>query len=167
MKPKALPHIERVKELVEYDKDTGAFTWKTYRGGKAKAGTAAGYMAKNGYLIVCIDHNNCKASRLAWLLVTGQDPGEMDIDHIDGNPSNNAFANLRIATESQNCTNRKRRSDNKSGYKGVYAMGKKWAAQITANKKMMYLGVYDTPELAHQKYLEQAAIFHGEFGRAA
>lgn len=167
MKPKALPKIERVKELVDYDKDLGTFTWKTYRGGKAKAGTSAGHMAKNGYLIVCIDNNNCKASRLAWLLVTGQDPGEMDIDHIDGNPSNNTFANLRIATESQNCTNRKRRSDNKSGYKGVYAMRKKWAAQITANKKTMYLGVYDTPELAHQKYLEHAAILHGEFGRAA
>ncbi len=162
-----LPSIERVRELVEYDKETGAFTWKVYRGGKAKAGTTAGSYRADGYRAICIDLRSYQASRLAWLLVTGQDPGEMDIDHIDGNPSNNTFSNLRIATESQNCTNRKKRSDNKSGYKGVYAMGKKWAAQITANKKMMYLGVYDTPELAHQKYLEHATVLHGEFGRAA
>ena len=167
MKPHTLPDINRVKELVDYDKDTGFFTWKVYRGGKAKAGTPAGSIRSDNYYAICIDLRSYQASRLAWLLVTGEDPGHMDIDHIDGNPSNNVFANLRIATESQNCTNRKRRSDNKSGYKGVYAMGKKWAAQITANKKMMYLGVYETPELAHQEYLKHAAVLHGEFGRAA
>ena len=90
-----------------------------------------------------------------------------DIDHIDGDKLNNKFENLRLATESQNCSNRKRKSNNSSGYKGVYRMGKKWAAQITANKCRKFLGVFDTPQNAYQEYLKHAAVMHGEFARAA
>jgi hypothetical protein len=167
MKPVKLPSIDRVKELVDYDKDSGQFTWKVYRGGKAKAGTLAGSVRADGYSAICIDLCSYKSSRLAWLLVTGEDPGEMDIDHINGDVADNRFFNLRLATESQNCCNRKKRSDNTSGFKGVYPMGKKWAAQIRANRKTKHLGVFETPELAHQAYINQANALHGEFARVA
>jgi hypothetical protein len=167
MKPIKLPSPDRVRELVKYDKETGAFTWKVYRGGKAKAGTPAGSIRCDGYRAICIDLYSFQASRLAWLLVTGQDPGTLDIDHINGDVSDNRFCNLRLATEAQNCANRKKRSDNTSGFKGVYAMGKKWAAQICAGSQKKYLGVFDTPELAHAAYISHAAVMHGEFARAA
>ncbi len=167
MKPIKLPSVDRVRELVEYDKETGSFTWKVYRGGKAKAGTPAGSVRADGYIAICIDLYSYKASRLSWLLVTGQDPGVLDIDHINGDVSDNRFCNLRLATEAQNCANRKKRSDNTSGFKGVYAMGKKWAAQVTAEKQKKHLGVFDTPELAHAAYISHAATMQGEFARAA
>lgn len=167
MKPTKLPSIDRVRELVNYDKVSGLFTWKVYRGGKAKAGTIAGSVRADGYHAICIDLRSYQASRLAWLLVTEKDPDNMEIDHIDGNPLNNSFENLRLATEAQNAINRKLRSDNKSGFKGVYQMGKKWAAQIVADKKRIYLGVFSSPELAHAEYLKHASVMHGEFARAA
>ena len=167
MKPVSLPSIDRINQLVEYNKDDGSFVWKIYRGGKAKAGTPAGSFRADGYHAICIDYHSYKSSRLAWFIVTGEDPKEFDIDHINGDVADNRFCNLRIATESQNCSNRKKRSDNKSGFKGVHAMGKKWAAQVCANKQRKYLGVFDTPELAYAAYINHANVMQGEFARAA
>ena len=167
MKPRTLPDIKRVNELVDYDKETGSFMWKVYRGGKAKAGTQAGSVRPDGYHAICIDLRSYKSSRLAWMIVTGEDPVEFDIDHINGDSSDNRFCNLRLATDHQNCANRKKRSDNKSGFKGVYQMGNKWAAQITAQNKRKHIGVFDTPEIAHAAYLNYASVMHGEFARAS
>lgn len=167
MKPHNLPSLERIKELVDYNQENGLFTWKVYRGGKAKAGTPAGSIRVDGYMAICIDKKSYFSSRIAWYLSTGIDPVNFDIDHIDGNKMNNRFSNLRLATESQNCSNRKRRADNTSGFKGVYRMGKKWAANITANKCKKHLGVFDTPEIAYAEYLKHASSMHGEFARSA
>jgi hypothetical protein len=167
MKPIPLPNIERINQLVDYNKEDGSFVWKIYRGGKAKVGTLAGSFRTDGYHAICIDCHSYKSSRLAWFIVTGEDPKEFDIDHINGDVADNRFCNLRIATESQNCSNRKKRSDNKSGFKGVYAMGKKWAAQVCANKQKKHLGVFETPELAYAAYINHANVMQGEFARAA
>lgn len=90
--------------------------------------------------------------------------GDM-VDHIDTNPLNNCRDNLRLADHTKNCQNANRRKDNQSGYKGVSIDGHKWRARIQANGKSLFLGNYDTPELAHVAYCEAAKKYHGEFAR--
>ena len=78
-----------------------------------------------------------------------------DIDHIDGNPSNNKLSNLRDVPHRINIQNRKSKTTrNKSGFLGVVQRGNKFAAHIHRNGKQIYLGLYETPELAHKVYKE-------------
>lgn len=163
MNPIKMPSVEEVKNVLDYDSETGIFTWKINRGGVAKAGTIAGSTRKDGYYQICINGTSYKTNRLAWLYMTGNDPLELDIDHIDCDRANNKFSNLRVASGSQNCANRNKRSDNKSGYKGVYKMGNKWASSITCNKIRKFLGMFDTPLNAYNAYIEASKKYHGEF----
>jgi len=70
---------------------------------------------------------------------------ENEIDHIDGNPNNNAISNLRLSTSSQNKCNTKLRKDNTSGVKGLhwYKAYSKWQVNIGINKKTKCLGYFD------------------------
>lgn len=85
------------------------------------------------------------------------------VDHIDGNTLNNIRSNLRVATHAENLRNRKRQSNNKSGFKGVTYSRGRWVAEIRANKRKIYLGSYNTPEEAHEAYKTAAVKYHGDF----
>jgi len=95
-------------------------------------------------------------------------PPGMEIDHIDGNTLNNTRANLRLATRSQNAANRRVRSDNISGFKGVTFLkaNRKWRAKIFLNRKTKYLGLFDTAAEASAAYMKAATEQYGEFARA-
>ena len=88
-------------------------------------------------------------------------------DHRHGSTLNNQDSNLRIATNMENCYNQKKRSSNKSGFKGAAFHKKtgKYQATIRANGKLVYLGLHETPELAHAAYIKAAERLHGEFAR--
>ncbi len=158
---------ERLKELLHYDAMTGEFTWKVYRGGKARVGTIASYDDGQGYIRIKIDGTRYKAHRLAFLYMTGEWPKDQ-VDHIDGCRSNNAFKNLREATERQNSANRRRSVGSYSGFKGVSFNRKQgnYSAQIKVNGKLIRLGRFNTPEAAHAAYCEAAKHHFGEFMRA-
>jgi len=96
-------------------------------------------------------------------------PVEKIVDHINGNRLDNRLINLRLCDYSQNQYNKGLTKANKSGYKGVYwhKTKKKWATNISANKKQYYLGCFDTPEAAYAAYCEKAKELHGEFARLA
>jgi hypothetical protein len=87
------------------------------------------------------------------------------VDHINGNPSDNRIANLREASDAQNCLNRKIRSDNKSGEKGVSADPKGWRARINVNGKTVHLGYFESIDLAADAARRARERFHGEFCR--
>lgn len=89
------------------------------------------------------------------------------VDHINGDTLDNRRSNLRLATPAENMRNQKRRKDNSSGYKGVcfHKQTKKWMARVVIKGKGIYLGVFDTPELAYQAYCDSARQIHGEFFR--
>lgn len=89
------------------------------------------------------------------------------IDHINGDKLDNRKENLRVCSASNNAMNRGRQSNNKSGYKGViYDKERdKWRAEITVNKKRMYLGRYETVEEAAEAYRKAAELYHGEFAK--
>jgi hypothetical protein len=94
-------------------------------------------------------------------------PKEILIDHINGNSLDNRKQNLRLCTKIQNCQNQKIRSDNTSGFKGVYKPLNRntWCANITHSKKRIHLGVFKTKEEAAHAYNKAALKYHGEFAR--
>jgi hypothetical protein len=93
--------------------------------------------------------------------MTGKFP-EQEIDHIDGDGTNNRWENLREATRAQNNANC--RGYNKCGIKGVYQRGPSWIAQISPNGgRSIHLGCFRTPEEAHAAYLAAAHKYFGEF----
>jgi hypothetical protein len=132
------------------------------------AGAVAGCINKLGYTQIYIGNIAYLAHRLAWLYMTGEWPKDK-IDHRDLCRSNNIFSNIREASSSDNNRNMSTRSDNTSGYKGVYfsrARGK-WIAQISAGGKPRNLGGFTTREDAAGAYSAAAMELHGAFARTA
>jgi hypothetical protein len=113
-----LPDLETIESLLHYDPETGEFTWKVDNR-RARKGSVAGTISVYGYRIIKIKPNFYRAHRLAFLLMTGNDPGELEIDHIDGDRANNRWENIRAASTGQNNRNRKVNRLNKLGIKGV------------------------------------------------
>jgi hypothetical protein len=62
----------RLRELLDYDPETGRFTWRVHRGGKAFAGDIAGRLQKSGHRYIMIDQEFYGAGRLAVFWMTGQ-----------------------------------------------------------------------------------------------
>lgn len=162
-----------LRDLVSYDPETGAFRWRSdrYCGRNlnrkmACAGDAVGSINALGYHIVRFGKKDYSAHRLAWLYVHGKWPQELD--HVNGDRSDNRIANLRECTSSQNKANQKIRSDSTSGLKGVFKQAgcNSWYSRIRKNGKLVYLGSFPTPELAHAAYARAAREIHGEFARA-
>ena len=139
---------DRLKELLNYDPETGVFTWRVCRY-CVQAGETAGYLNPNGYIYIKIDGKDYRLHRLVWLYVHGIIP-KQQLDHINGNRSDNRLVNLRVVTNKQNCENRKQQANNTSGYRGVHwnASANKWVARIRHHGKRHHVGVFDTAEEA-------------------
>jgi hypothetical protein len=157
---------QRLRELLDYEPQTGKFFWKVRTARCVKIGSLAGAIERNGYRRIDLLNKHYLAHRLAWLYVNGEWPLG-DLDHVNGNKDDNRVANLRPATVSQNAMNKKMPATNKTGFKGVCQVGKKFQAGIKRNGKSTHLGWHDTPEAAHAAYVEKANEIFGEFARAA
>lgn len=150
---------ERLREVVVYDPATGVFTWVITRSSRARAGDIAGAMTQHGYLTVCIDYGRYYLHRLAWLWAYGAWPSK-NIDHIDGDRTNNSLSNLRDVSQMINAQNTKH-ARNASGLMGVYmASANCWVASLCVNRKKVHIGCFRTPELAHKAYLEAKRRLH-------
>lgn len=150
--------IERANQLLDYDETTGVLRWRVTRGRQAKAGDIAGTIIQ-GRRYVKICGRSYLAHRLIFAIKTGRLPSG-EIDHIDGNPDNNAWCNLRECTHSQNGQNRKVSKANKSGLIGVSKHGNGWQATICVNKVYRHLGRFKTPEEAHAAYVAAKRELH-------
>jgi hypothetical protein len=161
---------ERLREVLDYDVETGEFRWKPrpekVGGGwhrkifnQRYAGKRAGCPDAYGYIQITVDGRNYKAHRLAWLLVHGVLPADQSIDHRDGDPASNAISNLRLANPAQQMANQRRRKTAKPGAKGCYwsPRDKRWAAAIWQNGKRIPLGYHRELEDAKAAYAKAAA----------
>lgn len=160
---------EKLRAELDYDPETGNFTRKKTSGSRL-AGTAAGGLAKNGYLYIGAAGNRYLGHRLAWLYMTGAWPvGE--IDHANMNPSDNRWQNLRSATKAQNRANVGARRNNPLGVKGVrfhpHQKQRPYAANISIDGRPKYLGSFETAQEAHEAYCTAAQERHGEFARGS
>lgn len=150
--------IEFLDINVAYDQQTGLFSWKKKRQGIVDG--KFGNLEKTGYVRAKLLNKKHLAHRLAWFIVHKQWP-EGQIDHINGNRSDNRIVNLRVVDQSGNSQNRRvKQRNNQSGYFGVHASGTRWRAQIRIDKKLKHLGLFDTPELASMAYIEDKRSIH-------
>lgn len=134
---------EELKESLNYNPETGVFTWKVRRKNSVQIGDVAGTKHPNGYIVIMVHGKLYGAHRLAWLYVHGYLP-EYDVDHINRIKDNNRIINLREVSRSCNMRNTGNHKDNTSGVKGVgwAKRENKWYAQIRVNQKGKSLGYY-------------------------
>lgn len=131
----------RLKTLLHYDPITGDFTRLLATSRRTKVGDLVSCPDKNGYMRVMLDRNNYMLHRLAFLYMTGEIPSE--VDHIDRNPMNNAWSNLRATTRLENNLNRGTQKNNTSGHTGVIRRANgNWSSRIRVNGKCIVLGTF-------------------------
>lgn len=153
---------EKVKELFDY-KD-GELFWKK-PGPNKRTDRPAGAVNRNGYRRIKYMYKLYAVHRLVWTY-HGNDPVDF-IDHINGDVLDNRIENLRAATHSQNCMNRRQRCDNKSGIKGVRwdKLKQKWIGSVGLNYKNHYAGEFATKEEAGEAVAKLRAELHGVFAK--
>lgn len=154
-----------LKELFHYDPITGEFlrvglvnphTKKIIKCNR-KINTQS-----RGYFQVGIGDKVHPVHRVIWVWMTGELPNE--IDHIDGDRSNNKWSNLRDASRKENCKNLGVGTKNTSGVIGVTRTKgtDRYVAFITVNGERIYLGSYGSLEEAGtvRKNYEKMFNFH-------
>jgi hypothetical protein len=158
---------ERLRELLEYDPETGVFRWLVRTSNRIKVGQIAGCIS-NGYRVIRVDGSMFLAHRLACLYMTGKWPADQ-IDHRNVVRPDIRWSNLREASSQQNSANRGALRNNKSGLKGAIFEKRsgRWISKIVISGRLTYLGSFDTPEEAHKTYMAAAVRHYGEFARAA
>lgn len=141
-------------------------TWNARWAGK-EAFTA---LSSDGYFMGAIFGSTYRAHRIVWALHYGDWP-DNQIDHINGDKTDNRVLNLRQASQMENNRNCALSKNNKSGYNGVYFDGRRntWRAFITINYKTISLGSYVGKEMAiaMRKNAEINYGFHENHGRKA
>jgi hypothetical protein len=141
---------ERLREVLNYDPETGIFTWKIKHLSNKQAGT----VHEHGYRRIRVDSVLYLAHRLAWMYSFGSFPAN-EIDHVDGDKLNNRIDNLRDVPRSINAENlRAAKRHSISGVLGVIKLGSRYKARIAVSGKTICLGRYDTEEEAYQAYLK-------------
>lgn len=157
---------ERLRSLLRYDPETGRFHWIVKRGAwKSRLESRAGSTGRNGYEYVRVDGRLYLAHRLATLFMTGRWPAA-DVDHINGDQSDNRWANLREASRQENLWNSAPRSTKRVREKGVWRYEHGYRAAIYVGGKSRHLGVYGTAKEAHAAYAQEATKLRGKFARA-
>ena len=167
MKTNSLPPPDYLNHRYHYNPDTGVLTHrnpkkKSYQGREVGSRPNA-----DGYKVIKIDGVLYIQSRIIWMMMTEQDPGELEVDHKDEDKLNNKWSNLRLVTSSQNKHNRSLAADNTSGFKGVCwdKAVNKWKAAINfmqdGKVKHINLGRFETAEEAHEQWSNVASVLHG------
>ncbi|MFB6311531.1 MAG: HNH endonuclease signature motif containing protein [Salinirussus sp.] len=150
-----------------YEPDTGILYWRVHRG-KATPGKEAGSTELiGGVHYKCLGWSNRKYSvhRVIWLLVYGEWPNGQ-IDHIDGDGTNNRLSNLRDVDAVGNSRNKRLHSNNTSGSTGVTRSRGMWQASIYHGKRTIFLGRFPSFEEARKarKKAETEYGYHPNHG---
>ena len=181
MAVKELPDPELLRKLLDYDPSTGLLVWRHRPAemfnrhsvfccwnARHAGNPAFNCFSRGGYQTGTLLGVHYYAHRIAWAIHYGEDPNS-ELDHINGDKTDNRIANLRKVTRRQNSRNRPLRADNKTGVPGVHweKACQKWRARIKANGKNVSLGVYDTVEeaVAVRIAAEKQHGYHPNHGR--
>jgi len=150
--------IEIIQELLDYDPETGGFTWRPRSGEWFKtdhdrnawnaryAGKEAGGVRTNawGYpkLKIRLLGKDCLGSRLAFLWMRKDLPDQ--VDHLDRDSLNNRWSNLAPSNHTENSKNKSAYRTNTSGVTGVswHRPSGKWQARAELGGKKHYLGLF-------------------------
>ena len=163
---------ESIRDLLDYDPDSGVFTWrkrdirwfKSYKGwatwngkfagkraGRVWTSPRTGYQSRHLYLL----GKNNNEHRLVWMWMTGNTP-PLQIDHINRDATDNRWSNLRSTEGFSNNMNMSMHSSNTSGVTGVswFKPAKKWAAKCELSGKRYYLGYFNNLDEAAMEVME-------------
>lgn len=158
MAPKPLPSPEVLRQLLRYEPETGRLFWLPRAGAMcASAGhqnrwntlnagnEAMASFDAHGYRCGRVMSVKMRAHRVIWAMAHNFWPPDQ-IDHINGDRTDNRLQNLRMATNAQNCRNMKLPKTNSSGVMGVgwYRPYGKWVASIRVSGKVKFLGYFST-----------------------
>jgi hypothetical protein len=143
--------LELINMFLFYDKETGLFTWKRKYNNR-NVGDSAGHTNKDGYIRISIFNGKYAAHRIAWVMEYNTYP-KGQIDHINGNRSDNRIENLRDVSDRSNKFNRTVVL-NRFGVMGVHKpkKGNKYEARINLNGQQVTLGRFYTIEEAAACY---------------
>jgi hypothetical protein len=168
MKARILPPLADIKAAFRYNPVTGEFQRK-----KKKSGWRPMHQRATGRRSIYYKGQGYPASRIAYYMMTGEDPGDLYVDHINGDGTDNRWGNLRAVTPSENSINRKTHA--KSGHKGIYLRPRKsgppaYVVQVCRKtgrgpvgekysrdgfkRKTHTLGIFDTLEEAKECYIK-------------
>lgn len=158
--------------MLDYDQVSGKLTWKNQTHWRRVNGEEAGRIHSDGSVELIIDNKFYRAARIIWRMVTGDDPGEDEVDHEDLNNSNNAWLNLRLASRSENGSNRGLQSNNSTGIKGIWYCWThfRWYAKVQKDGVYYSKGIAglhsDGPPVALVEWvLKMREEKHAEFAR--
>ena len=177
---------QKLRKLIRYDPDSGKLfwlprepgelpnsapghgqEWKARNWNSAHAGKEICYRRREGYIIFSIQRRQYRAHRVAWAIFHGEWPKGV-IDHINGDPSDNRIANLRLVDDIGNSRNAKLPVTNTSGCVGVHFSSRtnRWSAKIGVGIKDMHLGTYRTMDeaIAARKAAEKVLGYSGRHG---
>lgn len=171
--------VEKLRELLRYEPETGSFTWlprsEVDCGSKHEASRwNARYSGKEpfpedfkGYRRIQIYRKRYLAHRVAWAIYTGAWPKDQ-IDHINGDRSDNRIVNLREATRAENNRNKSAALNSTSRYVGVSwsSQAQKWKVGIWHAGKQIHIGFFQSEEEAAAAYDREARDKKGEFAKA-
>ena len=161
MKIKPLPSQGLLRELYDYNQDTGEFVRKTKTGTKKIKP-----ILSSSYRQARVKGTKFSVARLIWMWVYGQDPKNMWIDHINGNKTDNRIKNLRLVSPIENARNMRLYKTNKTGVAGIDMYKGKYRVRIKINKNEIFLGYYEDLDEAIdvRKKAEQHFGFHKNHG---
>lgn len=155
---------------LKYDHISGQLVWKKKPARNIVIGSVAGGANPAGYIRLQVCKQWFLAHRVCWFLHYGYEPSG-HIDHIDGNPGNNAIKNLRLVDHQANMRNAKMRTDNTSGLTGVGRESRKgrWISGVSINgkSKRLYTGTDFFEAVCRRKSAEITLGFHKNHGRLA
>lgn len=169
-----MPTQSELQALLNYDPSTGALIWKerpgAVRSWNTKYAGKPAFTAKDrkGYYVGAVGGINYRAARVIYKLYHGVEAEQ--VDHIDGDRSNNRIVNLRAVTHQQNQQNMKKSSRNKSGVVGVSwnKAKNRWDAKISFNGGSVLIGRFTDFDaaVAARKQYEQKLGYHPNHGRS-
>ena len=179
MASKALPSPEVLRQLLRYEPETGKLFWlprpremfdseRIFLSWNAKLAGHEAFTANDGqgYRVGRVHDRLHKAHRVGWCIATGAWPAD-ELDHINGDRSDNRMSNLRQADHGQNLRNRRSNIGSTSQYLGVSWRRDcaKWCATIQVGGRKRHLGVFCDEAEAAEAYDKAAAIHFGQFAR--
>ena len=152
--------VEYLREVLDYNPETGIFTWRVARSG-VKFGGVAGTLTLKGYCQIGLSAKLYLAHRLAWLYVNGSFPKSI-LDHVNGDRTDNRIANLRVCNNSTNQENRSLGGSGAIPYLGVsfHKKTRKFRALIKFQGVLKHLGLFPTALEAHHAYLTAKKTMH-------
>lgn len=158
----------RLCEVLDINPILGSATWKIRLSTRTRAGSNAGTLHSFGYQNIRIDGRIYKRHRLIWFFVNKQWPPDQ-IDHINGDRSDDRIDNLRESNHLYNCWNKSPNSCGKYNRRGITWSKdkKKWRVRISVNNKKIWIGYFQDFDSANEARVAAEVKYHHGLARVS